>query len=118
MCRGFDHFRHDPDDLVSIAATSIRGAARGTGRQPVAAWTMSPGDALCAGRNGIAPFANRLDDPDSVGADTLNAVFEDDQGRIWVGAHAGGLARSTGKRKVRHYRADPGKPACGSATAR
>jgi signal transduction histidine kinase/streptogramin lyase len=67
---------------------------------------------LCRGCDRFAHFPNRPGDPGSVGADTLNTVFEDRDGTIWAGLRPGGLARldrATGR--FEHYRADPKKPA-------
>ncbi len=59
-------------------------------------------------------FARYQHDPgraDSLGADAISTLFEDAQGRLWIGTIGGGLALHQGDGAFRSFRHDPEDPA-------
>ncbi len=90
--RGFDHFRHNPDEPDSLASDhllSLYFDTQGT------LWigTLDSGlDRLCRGCDAFRHYRHVAGDGTTIAGNTVNSVFEDRNGRFWVALRPGGIS--------------------------
>jgi len=94
----FTRFQHDPDrdeSLLSGEVWSVHAGRRGD------LW-IGTSDGLCrldltayreTGMASFRRYRHREGDARSLPGNSINALFEDDEGRMWIGAFDGGLCR-------------------------
>ncbi|MCP3963245.1 MAG: response regulator [bacterium] len=90
----FTHFRHDPDDPTSLSSDRLRlvyqdreGALwAGTYESGLNRWD---GQASESARGGFSRYRHDPDDPTSLGADQIHAIYQDREGTLWIGTDGG-----------------------------
>ncbi len=104
----FEHFRHDPDDLRTLASNSIIALEHGA--QPNRTWVGLFGAGLDSldTETGIARhFRQDPNDPDSLSSDRVTVLLQTDDA-LWVGTDDGGINRfDPATEEFTAYRADP-----------
>jgi ligand-binding sensor domain-containing protein len=59
----------------------------------------------------LKPYRHQRGNPNTVSDDTIQAVYKDRDGNLWIGTKFGGLDRLDVRRnRFTHYRHEPGKP--------
>lgn len=91
--RVLDHINHDPNDPTSLASDTVRQIAH-IGKQ----WWYSTSRGISIAddsyqRRGFRNLIHRADDPTSLPGDSVSAVMQDSQGRLWIST-SGGLAEA------------------------
>lgn len=98
--RLLDHIQHDPNDPTSLASDTVRQIARIGER-----WWYSTTRGISIADNshqsrGFHNLSHRAGDPTSLPANSISAVTQDAQGRVWVST-AGGVAEAPASTSTR-----------------
>ena len=118
---GFVHYRHDPDDSLSLGDEDVWsiyedrhgtlwvGTANGLNR------LEADGEVVASdapeSREKFIRYQNDPDDPHTVPRNRLPAILEDEDGHLWLGSIGGGLVRfDPGSGTAQRYRHDPDNP--------
>ncbi|MBW8051249.1 MAG: SpoIIE family protein phosphatase [Cytophagales bacterium] len=107
----FTHYKHDPNDPVSISHNNIQVVCEDSHG---VLWIGTNGGGLnCFNRatQKFIRFKHDSNDPTSISHNDIRAIREDSQGALWIGTNGGGLNRFNSKtKKFAHFKHNPNEP--------